>query len=106
VDGKWSARDCVLRSNGKLKGAERLCGFKTVPIEPGHYWIKLINGGQEIALGELNPLRKKKVVFYFPNTELAHDGDLGDLIVKDGGRFWSERIVPPDIQPAAGLPDH
>jgi hypothetical protein len=89
--------------------AER-CGAttwsKTVPIEPGHYWIKLINGGQEIALGELNPLRKKKVVFYFPNTELAHDGDLGDLIVKDGGRFWSERIVPPDIQPAAGLPDH
>jgi hypothetical protein len=76
---------------------------KTAPTEPGHYWIKLINGWQEIALGELDPLRKKKLVFYFANTELAHDGD---LIVKDGGRFWSERIVPPDIQPAAGLPDH
>ena len=76
---------------------------KTVPTEPGHYWIKLINGWQEIALGELDPLRKKKLVFYFANTELAHDGD---LIVKDGSRFWSERIVPSDIQPAAGLPDH
>ena len=64
---------------------------KTVPTEPGHYWIKLINGWQEIALGELDPLREKKLVFYFANTELAHDCD---LIVKDGSRFWSERIVP------------
>ena len=47
-------------------------------------------------LGEIDPLRKKKLVFYSVNVELGSDGD---RILKDGGRFWSERVTPPDLQP-------
>jgi hypothetical protein len=71
---------------------------KTVPTEPGHYWVKYKDGWQIIVLGELDLLRKKKLVFYFhTGGEIGQDGD---SLVKEGSRFWSERLAPPDIQPA------
>ena len=70
---------------------------KDIPTEPGHYWMKLNNGWQEIVLGQRSSLNPKKIVFSMFNTDLA---STGESLIKDKYRFWSERVEAPELQPA------
>jgi hypothetical protein len=76
---------------------------KDVPTEPGHYWIKLNNGWQEIILGQRSTLNPKKLVFYMFNAE---SGITGEQLLKERSRFWSEPIPTPEVQPADLLESH
>jgi hypothetical protein len=67
-----------------------------VPTEPGHYWIKLNNGWQEIVLGQRSSLNPKKIVFSVFNTDLAVTGE---SLIKDKSRFWSDPVKAPELQP-------
>ncbi len=69
---------------------------KTIPTETAHYWVKSKNGWQEIVRGEKDPLAKKKLMFYSVGWEI---GQSGEAIIRDGGRFWSDSIPPPELQP-------
>lgn len=63
------------------------------PTEPGYYWLKEKNNSQTVVLGERDSLRQKELHFYFVAEEF---GTEGDRIIQAGGRFWSERILPPE----------
>jgi len=69
---------------------------KNIPTEPGHYWMKLHDGSQEIVLGQRSSLNAKKIVFSMFNTDLAV---ARESLIKDKHRFWSKRVEPPELQP-------
>lgn len=74
--------------------------IKTVPTEPGYYWIKAHDGCQYVVQGEAGSLKNKKLVFYYGNSDLPESGD---ALIGSGMRFWSDRISPPESQ-IPGLP--
>ncbi|QHS50420.1 hypothetical protein [Edaphobacter sp. 12200R-103] len=63
------------------------------PTEPGYYWLKEKNESQTVVLGERDSPKQKELQFYFVAEEF---GTEGDRIIQAGGRFWSERILPPE----------
>ena len=69
---------------------------KTVPTEPGFYWVKSRDGQMLVIYGEKEPIRRNTLKFrFFDDDDFL--GSAGEQIVKDGARFWSERILPPEL---------
>lgn len=69
---------------------------KAVPTEPGFYWIKTRDSRMLVIYGEKAPIRKNTLTFrFFDDDDFL--GVSGEQIMKDGARFWSDRIMPPEL---------